>query len=177
VSARGFNLTTDGEPERLEGALVSADFFAVLGTRPLLGHTFEPGAPGPREVVLGESLWRRRFGGDPSVLGRTLVLDGEPMTVIGVVPAAVRVPSIAQVWISARARVPEHPTYPIDPEVDRSRHFSPWWAPRRGAGRQPPGQPHAAAGTAHQEFPDEERDGGVILRPLREQLPGAARPQ
>src|SRR5215472_11914895 len=78
VSARGFNLTTEGEPERLDGALVSADFFAVLGTRPLLGHTFDPGPPGPREVVLGEALWRRKFGGDPAVIGRTLTLDGEP---------------------------------------------------------------------------------------------------
>ena len=180
VSARGFNLTTDGEPERLDGALVSADFFAVLGTRPFLGHTFESGAPGPREVVLGEALWRRRFGGDTSVIGRTLVLDGEPMTVIGVVPAAVRVPSTAQLWVSARTRVPEHPTYPIDPDTDRSRHFLTVIA------RLAPGQTPASAKASlaplqarlAREFPDEERDmAGVIVIPLREQLFGAARPQ
>ena len=180
LSARGFNLTTDGEPERLDGALVSADFFAVLGTRPFLGHTFESGAPGPREVVLGEALWRRRFGGDISVIGRTLVLDGEPMTVIGVVPAAVRVPSTAQLWVSARTRVPEHPTYPIDPDTDRSRHFLTVIA------RLAPGQTPASAKASlaplqarlAREFPDEERDmAGVIVIPLREQLFGAARPQ
>ena len=120
VSARGFNLASDGEPERVEGALVSADFFQALGARPLLGRVVEPGPPGPRLAVLSESFWRRRFGADPAVLGRTLSLDGEPVQVVGVVPAAFRLPVTAQLWVSARARVPEHPTYPIDPET-RSR--------------------------------------------------------
>jgi putative ABC transport system permease protein len=71
VSARGFNLASDGEPERVEGALVSADFFQVLGARPLLGRVVEPGPARPRVVVLSESFWRRRFGADPTVLGRT----------------------------------------------------------------------------------------------------------
>ena len=180
VSARGFNLTTEGEPERIDGALVSADFFSVLGTRPLLGHTFDPGPPGPREAVLGEALWRRKFGGDAAAIGRTLVLDGEPMTVIGVVPLAVRFPSTAQLWVSARTRVPEHPTYPIDPQTDRARHFLTVVA------RLAPGQTQASAQASlvplqarlAQEFPDDEKElGGVMLVPLREQLYGAARPQ
>jgi hypothetical protein len=87
VSARGFNLASDGEPERVEGALVSADFFHVLGARPLLGRVIDPGPAGPRVAVLSESLWRRRFGADPGVVGRTLSLDGEPVQVVGVVPA------------------------------------------------------------------------------------------
>ena len=52
VSARGFNLASDGEPERVEGALVSADFFHVLGGRTLLGRVIDPGPPGPRVAVL-----------------------------------------------------------------------------------------------------------------------------
>ncbi|HET9158022.1 MAG TPA: ABC transporter permease, partial [Myxococcaceae bacterium] len=123
VSARGFNLASDGEPERVDGALVSADFFQLLGTRPLLGRVIDPGPPGPRVAVLSESFWRRRFGADPGVLGRTLSLDDEPVQVIGVMPAAIRLPATAQLWVSARARVPEHPTYPIDPDTDRARHF------------------------------------------------------
>jgi hypothetical protein len=112
VSARGFNLAGDGEPERVEGALVSADFFHVLAARPLLGRVVDPGPPGPRLAVLSEPFWRRRFGADPAVLGRTLSLDGDPVQMVGVMPASFRLPATAQLWVSARARVPEHPTYP-----------------------------------------------------------------
>jgi len=180
VSARGFNLASDGEPERVDGALVSADFFHLLGARPLLGRVIDPGPPGPRVAVLSESLWRRRFGADPAVLGRTLSLDGEPVQVIGVVPAAFRLPATAQLWVSARTRVPEHPTYPIDPDTDRARHFltvvarlRPGWSV---------GTASAALATVQgrlaREFPDDEGEvKTATLTPFREQLFGAARPQ
>ncbi|HEY1905498.1 MAG TPA: ADOP family duplicated permease [Myxococcaceae bacterium] len=179
-SARGFNLASDGEPERVDGALVSADFFRVLGTGPLLGRVIDPGPPGPRVAVLSESLWRRRFGADPGVLGRSLSLDGEPVEVVGVVPAAFRLPTTAQLWVSARSRVPEHPTYPIDPDTDRSRHFltvvgrlRPGWTPSSASAALSTVQARLA-----REYPDQvgqvERAG---VSPLREQLFGAARPQ
>ncbi len=180
ISARGFNLAGEGEPERVEGALVSADAFQVLGARPLLGRLVDPGPPGPRVAVLSESLWRRRFGADPGVLGRTLTLDGEPVQVVGVVPAAFRFPATAQLWVSARGRVPEHPTYPIDPETDRSRHFltviarlRPSWSAGTAAAALSTVQARLA-----RAFPDEEGEvGGATLTPFREQLFGAARPQ
>ena len=180
MSARGFNLATEGEPERVEGALVSADFFDVLGTRPLVGRPIEPGPPGPRSAVLSESLWRRRFGADPGVVGRTLSLDGEPVEVVGVVPAAFRLPATAQLWVSARSRVPEHPTYPIDPETDRSRHYLTVVARLRPGWN--PGSAAAALSTVQarlvRDFPDDEREvSGAQLTPFREQLFGAARPQ
>ena len=180
VSARGFNLASDGEPERVEGALVSADFFHVLGGRTLLGRVIDPGPPGPRVAVLSESLWRRRFGADPGVLGRTLSLDGEPVQVIGVVPAAFRFPLTAQLWVSARTRVPEHPTYPIDPENDRARHFLTVVARLR------PGWSVSSAGAVLStlqgrlagEFPDDAGDvRSAVVTPFREELFGAARPQ
>ncbi|HET9037262.1 MAG TPA: ADOP family duplicated permease [Myxococcaceae bacterium] len=180
LSARGFNLASDGEPERVEGALVSADFFQVLGARPLLGRVVEPGPPGPRVVVLSESFWRRRFGADPTVLGRTLSLDGEPVQVVGVVPAAFRLPFTAQLWVSARARVPEHPTYPIDPETDRARHFLTVVARLRPGWSM--GATNAALSTLQaqlaREFPDDRGEvRAALLTPFREQLFGAARPQ
>ena len=180
LSARGFNLASDGEPERVEGALVSAGFFHVLGARPLLGRLVDPGPPGPRVAVLSESFWRRRFGADPSVLGRTVSLDGEPVQVVGVVPAAFRLPATAQLWVSARTRVPEHPTYPIDPETDRARHFltvvarlrAGWSVPSAGSALS------TVQARLAQEFPDDRGEvRAAALTPFREQLFGAARPQ
>ena len=83
-------LTGTGDPEQLQSARVSAETFAVLGVAPALGRVFRPeedhpGAPG-RPVLLSYGLWERRFGSDPAVLGRTLTLNDEPWTVVGVMP-------------------------------------------------------------------------------------------
>ena len=95
------NLSGDGsEPERLQAALVGANFFRVLGLHPLKGRTFAPGEdrPGaPRVAVVSEKLWRRRFGGDSTLLGRPLTLDGQPYTVVGVLKKGVQLPSAADV--------------------------------------------------------------------------------
>src|SRR5437660_10303363 len=85
---RSFNLTGLGEPERLDGRRVSANLFDLLGVRPILGRTFVPqeDQPGTKVVLLNESLWKRRFGGDPSVIGRAITLNSESYTVVGVLP-------------------------------------------------------------------------------------------
>ncbi|OJT17558.1 permease [Archangium sp. Cb G35] len=91
-----------GEPERLQGTTVSAEFFQVLGTSPLVGRTFLPGEDAPghsRVVVLGHALWQRRFGGDPAVLGRSVEVDGVPYTVVGVMRPGFDFPSRSQLWI------------------------------------------------------------------------------
>jgi putative ABC transport system permease protein len=83
------NLVGSGDPERVENAIVTADLFSVLRVRPAIGRLFSaeddrPGAPGV--VLLADRLWRERFGGDPAVLGRKIVLDGEPHEIVGVLP-------------------------------------------------------------------------------------------
>jgi putative ABC transport system permease protein len=178
VSARGFTLRGEDRPERVEGAVVSADFFALLGTPPLLGHTFAPGPPGPRAAVLSESLWRSRFGGEPGAIGRTLSLDGEPVQVIGVMPAAFRYPPSADIWVSARQRAPEHPTYPIDPDSDRTRHYltvlarlRPGVSPAQGQAALQLVQTRLEA----QRAPDAQAIGAQLV-PLHEQLFGKVRP-
>jgi putative ABC transport system permease protein len=86
-----FDLTGGrGEPEKLLGYGVGANFFHVLGVEPAHGRAFlaeEDGPGAARVVVLGHGLWRRRFGADPSVVGRDVRLDGETYTVVGVMPA------------------------------------------------------------------------------------------
>jgi putative ABC transport system permease protein len=82
-------LTGPAEPERLDGQRVTAAYFRVLGVRPALGRDFtaEEDLPGsPRVAVLAHSLWRRRFGADPAIVGRHVTLDGLPHTVVGVMP-------------------------------------------------------------------------------------------
>src|ERR1044071_1707169 len=83
------NLTGAGEPERLDGQLVSANVFAILGVAPTLGRTFLPNedqAGQEHVVVLSDALWQRRFNRDPSVINRNLTLNGESFTVVGVIP-------------------------------------------------------------------------------------------
>lgn len=83
----GFNLTGGDVPQRLGGARVSADFFATLGRGAALGRTFrseEERPGGGRVAVLGHAAWQRRFGGDPGIVGRSIVLDGQPHEVVGI---------------------------------------------------------------------------------------------
>lgn len=94
-------LSDAGEPEYLRGALVSRPFATVLGLSPIAGRWFtedEAREGGPPVVVVGEGLWRRRFGSDPTLIGRTITLDGAPVTVVGIVPGTFAFPTGAELW-------------------------------------------------------------------------------
>ncbi len=89
----GFILTGNGEPRRLPGRMVSASFFDLLGSKPALGRFFDAKEDLPdaeRTVVLAHHFWRDRYGADPEILGRSILLDGVPHTVVGVAPAGLR---------------------------------------------------------------------------------------
>ncbi|WP_224247771.1 ABC transporter permease [Hyalangium gracile] len=97
----GFNLTGDGLPERIMGTRVTRSFFEVIGVRPALGRTFHPEEDvpgGPHVVVLGHSLWQQRFGGSPDIIGRSLSLNGDTFTIVGVAPPGFGFPDSAQLW-------------------------------------------------------------------------------
>ncbi|MGA7410840.1 MAG: ABC transporter permease [Bryobacteraceae bacterium] len=82
-------LTGDGEPERLSGVPVSQNFFPLLGVKPQIGRMFtadECKWNGPKAVLLSNGLWKRRFVSDPSIVGKSLTIDGAPVTVAGVLP-------------------------------------------------------------------------------------------
>jgi putative ABC transport system permease protein len=106
------NLTVANEqPERAAGSKVTGHFFTVLGVPPLLGRALRPdeqGTGAPRLVVLGYDLWQSRFGGDPQVIGRTLELDTEPFTIVGVMPARFR-PAGASFWFPFPFEIREAP--------------------------------------------------------------------
>ena len=97
------NLTGDGEPERLNGQLVSANVLSILGVDAAAGRTFLPDEDQPgghRVVVLSDALWQRRFNRDPSIVNRTITLNGEPHTVVGVMPKGFFFPAReVEAWI------------------------------------------------------------------------------
>ena len=100
---RSLSLTGEGEPERLRGLAASANLFSVLGRSPAQGRAFraEEDRPGAdRVAVLSHGLWERRFGSDPDLLGRTLILDGVAHTVVGIMPADFFFPSPrTELWV------------------------------------------------------------------------------
>ena len=98
-----FNLSGQGEPVRLSGTYVSAELFSVLGARPALGRTFLPGedlAGQDNYVILSNALWQRLFHSDPSIVGRSIHLEGVSREIVGVMPANFRFPSNKNdIWI------------------------------------------------------------------------------
>src|SRR4051794_19032888 len=100
-----YNLTGAGEPEHIGAITATTNLFSILRLTPILGRTFtadDEGANATSVVVLSRTLWVRRFGADPGVIGRDIVLDGVKRTVIGVVPPAFNYPSKkAEVYLPA----------------------------------------------------------------------------
>jgi putative ABC transport system permease protein len=117
----------EGVPEQVQGAAVTAGFFSTLGVHPLLGRTFAAGDDRPSAgsmAVLSESMWRRRFSASPAALGRVILVNGAPATVIGVMPDAFRFPrQQTEVWTNLLLTPPGR--------------FGPWFY--RGLARLKPG--------------------------------------
>ena len=99
----GFNLSEGGEAERVTGAYLSANVFSLLGVSPALGRGFraaEEQAGESAVVVLGHALWRQRFGGDSSIIGRDILIDSEPRRVVGVMPPTFNFPLAGtELWV------------------------------------------------------------------------------
>jgi putative ABC transport system permease protein len=111
------NLTGGQEPERVAPAKVSAEFFSMLGIAPMLGRAIRPedqGSKGERVLVISYSLWQRRFGGDPNAVGKTVALDDEPYTIIGVMPP--------RFWFDGRDGWFPFP-FDMEKQARRSRQF------------------------------------------------------
>jgi predicted permease len=97
-----FTLTGVGDAEELSGTMASDGLFEMLGVAPLLGRTFTPKENQPahhRVVILSFSLWQRRFGGDPKIVGRTIALVNRAWTVVGVMPPDFKFPASTDFWI------------------------------------------------------------------------------
>jgi predicted permease len=99
IDSQTFNLTSGGEPEKVNAERVTGNLFPMLGVQPQLGRGFLPeeDQEGRDQVILlSDSLWRRRFHADPAVLRQKLLLNGKPYEVIGVMPAGLKLPRVSQ---------------------------------------------------------------------------------
>jgi predicted permease len=169
---RSFNLTGVGEPERLEGRRVSANLFDVLGVKPIIGRTFvaEEDQPGTKVVLLNESLWKRRFSSDPGVIGRAVNLNGEPYTVVGVLPHTVRLPTSGnwrdQVWVPL--------AFPSEEAASRSAHYLEVIARMKPGVTLPKAQAEmdTIAARLAQQYPETNTRIGAVVRPLHEEIVG-----
>lgn len=170
-------LTGGGAPERPQGLTVTPDFFPLFGARPMLGRTFLPDedqAGNDEVVVLGHGLWQRRFGSDRNVLGKKVLIDGAPHTVIGVMPA-----NFEAVLPDVRVRRPEY-FLPTWHETTMNRGFAIYQV----AGRLKPAvslaqaqaEMSALAASLEREFPRQHKGHGVRLVPLAREISGEARP-
>ncbi len=168
----GFNLAGNGAPERVIGSRVTHEFFSVFGVRPALGRDFQPeeDRPGAQRVaILSHGFWQRRFGGDPALVGRAVVLNGEPYTVVGVAPAWFRYPAKAELWTP----------FAMDrSSQDKGHYFEATGRLKEGMSLERAG---AAMDVVGKQFMAAHADHGnagetVILEPLRDRLYGPLRP-
>jgi putative ABC transport system permease protein len=168
---RTFNLTGAGEPERIQGALVSPAFFPMLGIKPPLGRVLLPEEDHPHKVfsvVISERLWRRHFNSDPQIVGQTIRLDSESFTVVGVVPEIADVtglPTDTEVWISM--------SHSSGFDNRRGHYLNVIARLKPGVTReQAQADMNRIAGRLAAQYPDSNTDHAVRLVPLQEQLVG-----
>ena len=171
-----YNLTGTGTPERLNGFMISADFFSTLGVHPILGRDFNSGDDhvGAAPVaILSSAFWQRHFGGAPRAIGKPVDLDGTEYTVVGVLP-----PGFSFYGTERDVYVPVgqwgDPSF-LDRRVDMSAH---------AVGRLEPGVTLAQAtaemdGVAHHlavAYPEADKDVGITLLSMKEDIVGNIQP-
>ena len=176
MAQRSFNLTGAGEPERFDGRRVSANLFSLLGVQPVIGRAFLPDEdkPGSRVVILSEGVWKRRFGGDPAILGRPISLDGDSYTVVGVMPGSVDMPTIEgwrdQLWVPI--------AFDSDEASQRDSHYLEIVARLKPGVTQEKAQAEMTtiAKRLEQQYPESNTKIGIRLKALHDQKVGNIKP-
>jgi len=167
-----FNITGDGEPERVAGARVTADFFQTLGVAPIEGRDFVPEEEQPgnnRVALISRSLWSRRFGADPAIIGQSVLLDGENYVVIGVIPDNSAMPAQAHIWTPLTFDDPEM-------KVRRFHFLRPIARLRPGISLdQAKAELDSIAGSLEQQYPESNTTWGLRLVALKDQIVGDVR--
>ncbi|HKQ80161.1 MAG TPA: ABC transporter permease [Blastocatellia bacterium] len=173
---QNFNFTGDGEPERLDGVCASAGVFAALGVNPFLGRVYGPEEEQPghnRVVILNHGFWSRRFGSNPTIVGKSLTLNGVPYDVVGVMPAGFQFPSDDEpvaLWIPM--------TFSASEMTNRGFHaFGAVARLKAGVSHaQALAELETIAERLRRQYPATNASYDVKLTPVHEQVVGEARP-
>ena len=165
-------LGTLTEPVRVSSARVGAGYFEMLGVRALVGRTFLPEEERPgneRVVVVTEGVWRERFAADPAAVGRPVLLDGEPFTLVGVVPAEARVPGLRDQIFEPLAFGPD--------DRFRGRHNLRVFARLKPEATLASAQADMSAlmKRLEQAYPDDNLGRGALVRSLQDEVVGDSR--
>ncbi|HEY6329816.1 MAG TPA: ABC transporter permease [Blastocatellia bacterium] len=184
-STSPFNIEHTGEPEKLGGAVVTADFFSVLGVNPIAGRTFtaDEVQPGHNlEVVISYGLWQRRFNRDPGIVGRSLTLNGQDYTVVGVMPAGFSFPRGAEMppyfQIGSQTEIWSPLTIDKDRLSDRNTNVNDAVIARLKPGltiAQAQNEMNVIAARLIEQYPNSDAGFGALLVPLRDQVVGSLR--
>jgi putative ABC transport system permease protein len=170
-SDKTFNLTDAGEPERIQGEIVSPSIFPLLGIKPVFGRVLLPEEDHPNKVfsvVMSERLWRRRFNSDPQIIGRTVRLDSESFTVVGVVP---NITDLFDLQTDTEVWVPISHSFGFN---NRYGHYLDVIARLKPGMTREQAQANmdTIAGALAAQYPASNIDHGVRLVPLQEQIVG-----
>jgi putative ABC transport system permease protein len=174
VADQSLNLTGVGDPERLEGSGANASLFTVLGVAPQIGRAFtaeEDQAGANRVVLLSNGLWARRFGADPAIVGKQITLNGQPHTVVGIMPAQFQFPSQdVELWVPL--------AFSQQQAANRGRHYLQVVARlKQGVTlAQAQAEMNTIASRLQQQNPQQNTDLGAAVVPLHEQVVGDIRP-
>ena len=180
INGESINLSVGDRPERVFGAVTSATFFRLVGISPTIGRGYAPeDGDNQHVVVLSDALWKSRFGGNRSILGQSVLVNGEPRTVIGVIPPEFDFPDNAQLWVPPRFAVPPHPTEPNeDPSARFDTHYFETYGRLRPAvtPAQAEGPLTALFGQIAKQNPNAEQNAKVRVQSLQEYEVGDVRP-
>jgi putative ABC transport system permease protein len=168
-----FNFTGSGEPERLQGRLVSAEFFATLGIRPVVGREFvaEEDGPGAAPVViLSYRFWQRRFHADPRTIGQQVTLNNQSFTVVGITPPEFEFGAEADVTVPIGLQAERFRPRGKDPGVDVVARLKP-----NVGEQQAETELNLIAARLEQQYPESNKGLRVVLTPLHESFVGGIR--
>ncbi|HVG21877.1 MAG TPA: ABC transporter permease [Blastocatellia bacterium] len=179
-SDQRLNLTGDAEPEEVSTQFATPELFQVLGVEPIIGRgmTQDDARPGSPDVaLLGHGIWQRRFGGDPGVVGRTIMLNGAPVTVIGVLPAGFQWHIRKRSGTGRPAEIWTVLAMPTEGPATRGRFLSAVARLKPGVSlEQAEAEMKTIAARLEQDAPQYNKGTSTEVIPLREQLVGNVRP-
>ncbi len=168
-----FNLTGTSEPERLQGQLVSAEFFSTLGIKPLVGRGFlaeEDRAGATPAVILSYGFWQRRFGNDPGIIGQQLTLNDQSYTVVGITPPDFQYGVEADVTVPFGLQTQRFSRRGADPGTDVVARLKPNISQQQGETDL-----NMVAARLEQQYPATNKGRRVLLTPLHESFVGDVR--